>query len=151
MADTLDTIQKLIALAMDNPSAEESRSAALKAVALIVEHNITLEGRGARTFDTVNTKKTYRPDQEFDAFWSKMGKDQEAAEGEDPDLGRAGGLATTQVDTDLDDDFMRVRIKKAWRALQRERARLKTEIENEYCTRFQKPYPRPNPIDWEKP
>lgn len=151
MVDELDKIQKLIALAMDNPSAEESRSAALKAVALIVEHNVTLEGKGARTFDTINTKKTYRPDQEFDEFWSKMGRSQEAAEGEDPDLGRRRGLATTQTDTDLDDDFMRVRIKMAWRALQRERARLKTEIENEYCIRFQKPYPRPNPTDWEKP
>lgn len=42
MADPLDTVTKLIALALNNPNEEEARSAALKAVKMIRENGFTL-------------------------------------------------------------------------------------------------------------
>lgn len=157
MADTLDRIKKLVALAMNNPDIEESRSAALRAVAMIVEHNIPIGGQGgqqAQHYEPIHAKTTWKPDDEFEEFVRHATKTD--TDGVDPDLGYSGvgggtGLKAAHVDTDLDDDFMRKRIKIAWKALTRERARLKREIEEEYCKRFQKPYPRPNPVDWEKP
>jgi hypothetical protein len=43
MADPLDTVQKLMALALNNPNAEEARSAALKAVQMIGAHGFRVE------------------------------------------------------------------------------------------------------------
>jgi hypothetical protein len=43
MADALDTVKKLMALALNNPNAEEARSAALKAVQMIRAHGIILQ------------------------------------------------------------------------------------------------------------
>jgi hypothetical protein len=42
MADALDTVNKLMALALNNPNAEEARSAALKAVQMIREHKLSV-------------------------------------------------------------------------------------------------------------
>jgi hypothetical protein len=42
MADLLDRIRKLMALALKNPNHAEASSAALKAVALIDAHHVTL-------------------------------------------------------------------------------------------------------------
>lgn len=151
MAEPVAIIQKLIALAMNNPNQEEARSAAVKAVALIVQENITLEGKSALGFD-VGTKQKWKPDSEFEEFWEATKGNQHpdgAAETWDGQSSGSQALKVAVQDTDLDDDFMRKRIKAAWRALQRERARLKSEIEYQYCQRFGA-YPRPNPVDWEK-
>lgn len=152
--DVIDKFQKLVALAMDtNPAnIEEQRTAAMRAVALLVEHNLTVGGKPATQFESVNTKRTWAPDAEFDAFWAKMGNAEDHGYTQtDPDLPNTGkaGLVKAVLDTDIDDDFMRKRIKAAWRALQRERARLKTWI-YEAEQRVGKRYPRPEPMDWEK-
>lgn len=53
MADTLDRINKLIALALNNPNEEEARSAAMAAVKSIRENSIVLsEKPTAPTFTT---------------------------------------------------------------------------------------------------
>lgn len=46
MADPLETVNKLIALATNNPNAEEARSAAFKAVQLIKASGFTVERAG---------------------------------------------------------------------------------------------------------
>lgn len=149
--DIIDKFQKLVALAMDtNPNTiEEQRTAAMRAVALLVEHNLTVGGKPAMQFEPMNTKKTWAPDAEFDAFWAKMGNEAQQPDHEGATSGKTG-LVRAVIDTDLDDDFMRKRIKTAWRALQRERARLKTWIYDAE-QRVGKRYPRPEPMDWEKP
>lgn len=147
MADPLDIIQKLIALALNNPSREEAMSAALKAVSLIVEKEVTLGGRAAMGYQAA-AAKAWAPDAEFDAFWEKMNRPTG-----DPDAPWEGqssgpsGLKVAAVDTDLDDDFMRKRITYAWRAIRKEREKLKTEIYN-FETRFSTRYARPDPKDW---
>lgn len=42
MSDVLEKIRKLMALALNNPSGEEARSAALKAVQLLRDHDVVL-------------------------------------------------------------------------------------------------------------
>lgn len=149
--DVLDKFQKLVALAMDtNPAnIEEQRTAAVRAVALLVEHNLTVGGKPATQFEPINTKRTWAPDAEFDAFWAKMGMNETPSDDSNAVGGGGTGLVRAVIDTDLDDDFMRKRIKTAWRALQRERARLKTWI-YEAERKVGKRYPRPEPMDWEK-
>lgn len=162
----LDRFQKLVALAMDtNPAnIEEQRSAAVQALALLVEHNMTVNGAAPTSYGSVGTSKSWKPDDEFDAFWAGMSEEargggprpgpnnSENPDGGDSWDGQATGpqaMKAATLDTDLDPDFMRTRIKLAWRALQRERARLKTWIyEGEQQTGRR--YPRPNPMDWEK-
>lgn len=145
--NALDRFQKLAALAMDtNPAnIEEQRSAAVQAIALLVEHNLTVGGEAATTYGKVNTKKTWRPDDEFNDFWEKTKNNDASGE---PTSG-ATGMNVAVQDTDIDDDFMQKRIRAAWRALQRERARLKTWI-YEAEQRVGKRYPRPEIMDWEK-
>lgn len=160
MADTLDRVQKLIALALNNPDEEEARSAAMKAVSLIVAANFSIEGTTAGP-NVSATRRAWRPDAEFDAFWDEMDQQQHQGFRSQDDMDREGyepqnyrqqgaeGLKAAVVDTDIDDDFMRKRVKAAWRAIQRERARLKTEIYN-FEQRYRTRYPRPEPKDWEQ-
>lgn len=164
--DVLDRFRKLAALAMDtNPAnIEEQRSAAVQAIALLVEHNMTVNGGPPTSYGQANTSKSWKPDNEFDEFWAGMSSEARGGgphagpnNSENPDGGdswdgqQTGPQAMKQatLDTDLDPDFMRTRVKLAWRALQRERARLKTWI---YQAEQQegKRYPRPEVMDWEK-
>lgn len=62
MADVLDRIRKLIRLALNNPSAEEARSAALKALQLIDAHAVALSLPGAAS------GLRFHPDAFADAF-----------------------------------------------------------------------------------
>lgn len=151
--DKLGKVQKLIALAMNNPYEREAMAAAMMAVSLIVSENISLGDRPAVGFD-IGTKKVWTPDSEFDDFFNRVANAANDPDGVDPEVfsyqnATATGLKPSARDEGLDDDFMRKRTKIAWRALQRERARLKHEIylfEQRYHTR----YPRPEPMDWEK-
>jgi Protein of unknown function (DUF2786) len=162
MADSLDRVQKLIALAINNADEEEARSAAMKAISLIVLENMAIGGRLTEGVDASHLRRSWKPDQEFDTFWDEILNHQKGVH-LDPEVDpwhynegqqrttRAEGLASTEVVSDLDDAFsaMRHRIKVAWRAIQKERARLKQEIwrwENVSRRR----YPRPEPADWEK-
>lgn len=164
--DVLDRFQKLAALAMDtNPAnIEEQRSAAVQAIALLVEHNMTVNGGAATSYGKVDTKKTWKPDNEFDEFWANMSSEARGGgpsagpnnpnnpDGGDSWDGQATGpqaMKQATLDTDLDPDFMRTRIKLAWRALQRERARLKTWIYQAEQRQGGR-YPRPEVMDWEK-
>lgn len=164
--DILDRFQKLAALAMDtNPAnIEEQRSAAVQAIALLVEHNMTVNGAAPTSYGKVGTSKSWKPDNEFDEFWANMSSEargngpsagpnsRENPDGGDSWDGQATGpqaMKQATLDTDLDPDFMRTRIKLAWRALQRERARLKTEIYRAFDAKGMR-YPRPEPMDWEK-
>jgi hypothetical protein len=152
----------LIALALNNPNEEEARSAAIKAVSLIVQQNMSIEGNSAgQGIDPSKIRKAWKPDDEFEGFWDQVVNaasqtyktqedvDRSAWEQQSP-APDGGGLKTAFVDTDVEDAFsaMRNRIKVAWRAIQRERAKLKTEIyrwEQEHYKR----YPRQEPKDWE--
>lgn len=81
MADALDTVTKLMALALNNPNAEEARSAALKAVQMIHEHKL-LVSRDARPSpvdehdlsqtlaDLLNRKRKYAQDLHADIWAS---------------------------------------------------------------------------------
>lgn len=149
--DKIAKVQKLIGLAMNNPNPQEAQAAAMMAVSLIVAENISLGDRPAMGFN-MDPKKVWTPDSEFDEFYSRVAQAAQAgADDADfvPNPNAGTGLKVSAVDTDLDDDFMRKRTKIAWRAIQRERARLKHEIylfEQRYRTR----YPRPEPKDWER-
>lgn len=146
--ETVDVIQKLIALALNNPSREEAMSAALKAVTLIVDKEVTLGGKPAMGYQA-SASKAWTPDPDFDEVWAKMNRP--TNEGNDrPWEGQSNGpqdLKVAAVDTDLDVDFMRTRIKWAWRAIRDERIRLKQEIHRQFTARGEK-YPRPEPKDW---
>ena len=159
MADSLSWVQKLISLALNNPNEEEARSAAMKAVSLIVAENMTIGGANTGQ-DPTRVRKTWAPDAEFDAFWEQMAADSKKGFVSQDDVDRnpwdpqpssgEQGLKTAHVDTDVEDAFsaMRTRIKLAWRAIQRERARLKTEIYNAE-TKYSFRYPRQEPKEWE--
>ena len=153
--DILDRFQKLAALAMDtNPAnIEEQRSAAVQAIALLVEHNMTVNGEAPTSYGKVNTKKSWKPDNEFDEFWANMSSEArgnpDGAQNWEGQASGTQGLKQATLDTDLDPDFMKTRIKLAWRALQRERARLKTWIYQAEQQRGKR-YPRPEVMDWEK-
>lgn len=148
MADYVNIIQKLIALALNNPSREESMEAALKAVSLIVEKEVTLGGKPAMGFQAASAK-AWAPDPEFDAFWSRM--NQPNGEGEyESWAGQASGnqgIKVAAVDTDIDDDFMRKRITLAWRAIRNERQKLEQEIYR-FEQRSHTTYERPKAKDW---
>lgn len=160
----LDRVQKLISLALNNPDEEEARSAAFKAVSLIVQQNMSIAGSTAGgNVDPSKIKRAWKPDDEFDAFWDEIVKDSAKGFGStvsQEDLDRdawapqpsvgASGIKAAVVDTDVEDAFsaMRNRIKVAWRSIQRERVKFKTEIyrwEQQYHHR----YPRQEPKDWE--
>lgn len=160
MAETLDRVKKLIALALNNPDEEEARSAAMKAVSLIVADNMTIEGNVPLGFSPNFTgPKRWRPDDEFDQFWESVVSPKPPIQQDDLDRdpwapqqhSGAQELKAAHVDTDFDDSFnaMRTRIKIAWRAIQGERARLKMEIYN-HEVKYGYRYPRQEPKDWEK-
>jgi hypothetical protein len=161
MADALDRVQKLISLALNNPDEEEARSAAMKAVSLIVQQNMSIDGSTAGTnVDPSRIRRAWKPDEEFDSFWDNIVKDTKKGFTSQDDIDRdawapqptqAGGIKAAHVDTDVEDAFsaMRNRIKIAWRAIQRERAKLKTEIYR-WEQRYREKYPRQNPEDWER-
>lgn len=143
--DTIEKIRKLLALALSNPNEEEARSAAMKAAEMIRDNNITLGGITV----TQPVKNWQGPDVEFDEI---LRATERRPDGSNPWEGQASGPQSVKkaiIDTDIDDDFMRKRIKLAWQAIRVERERLKTEIHNEFTMRFHKPYPRPEPKDWE--
>lgn len=160
MAESLDRVKKLIALALNNPDEEEARSAAMKAVSLIVADNMTIEGNTPLGFSPDFKKaRRWKPDKEFDAFWETVMGTQKAQTSDDIDRdpwapqqsSGATQLKASIVDNDVEDAFsaMRHRIKIAWRAIQGERARLKMEIYN-HEVRAGRRYPRQEPKDWEK-
>lgn len=145
--DKIDIIQKLIALALNNPNRAEAESASMKAVSLIVENNITLDGKPAMGFQGA-AAKAWAPDPEFDAFWEKM--QQPTYDPDRPWEGQSSGpqdIKVAAVDTDLDDDFMRKRITWAWRAIRAERSKLEKDIWWQEQQRGVK-YPRPHAKDW---
>lgn len=159
MADVLDRVQKLIALALNNPNDEEASSAAMKAVSLIVAANLSIGGQAADTPFDPRRRKAWKPDSEFDTFWDDIVQQASKSRSQDdidrdawapPQHSGATELKAATVDTDVEDAFsaMRNRIKIAWRAIQRERARLKTEIHN-WEVRYGHRYPRQEPKDWE--
>lgn len=160
MADVLDRVQKLIALALNNPNDEEASSAAMKAVSLIVAANLSIGGQATDTPFDPRRRKAWKPDSEFDTFWEDVVQQAGKARSQD-DIDRdawapqshsgATELKAATVDTDVEDAFsaMRNRIKIAWRAIQKERARLKTEIHN-WEVRYGHRYPRQEPKDWEE-
>lgn len=153
MADHIDIIQKLMALALNNPNRNEALAAAMKAVSLIVEKEVTLGGKPALGYQAA-AAKAWAPDPEFDAFWERMkqqGQPQSTEEsyvdGTYSSGGTSSGLKASTSDTDLDDDFMRKRITWAWRAIRAERIRLERWIQ-EQTAHYREKYPRPHAKDW---
>jgi hypothetical protein len=135
--DTIDKIRKLLALALSNPNENEAKAAALKAAEMIRDNNITLGGITV----TQPVKNWTAPDVEFDDIVSAV------EHANDPTSGKTG-IKPSIPDTDIDDDFMRKRIKLAWQAIRNERERLKREI-GDWERRHRERYPRPEPKDWE--
>lgn len=130
MANTVDVIEKLIQLALHNPSREEAASAALKAVTLIDQFQIPI---GADVTIIRDVADEWKPpteeenqviddllkgrkiDPEYRAQWSK-----ENAE--------AGGLINQNNSPMTGTDAFRQRLVDAWRALREERVRLRAEV-----------------------
>lgn len=118
MANPVDLVEKLIALALNNPSEEEAKSAALKAVSLIHEHSLPV---GAGSPDPIRVgRRTYTPDPEFEQVLADLLK-----HNQNPDEFVA---KVVYQDTEIDDDFMRKRVKKAWEEIRLARKRLEGEI-----------------------
>lgn len=134
MANQLDIIQKLIALATNNPSEAEAAAAALKAVRLIQRHNIRIGELGE------SRKVPKRPEDDPD-FMNVV--DEILKNAVNPDEWKP---LATYVDTDVDDDFWMKKIKDAWRAIRVERKRLESAI-HEYRTRSGRSY---DPPEWVK-
>jgi hypothetical protein len=97
MADALDTVNKLMALALNNPNVEEARSAALKAVQMIREHKLSVcrvtltqtpPAPNRSPYDIFTqqmweqaqrAQQHYRQQQpiEYEPYWTKPGKGHE--------------------------------------------------------------------------
>lgn len=116
MAEPLEIIHKLIALALHNPNEEEARSAAYRAVEMIMEHQIPIGGKTA-----VNRAPTLTPEEqgEFQEILSAL-MTRKNPDGFTP--------STYHQDFDIDDGFMKKRIIDAWRKLREERKRFEAEI-----------------------
>lgn len=135
MADRNTQIRKLIALALNNPNEQEAAAAAMKAVRMI--------GAGGDIPTPISSAtKTYVRDEEFEAFWDRMNNPDVSAD--DYPAGGPTDLKAAAVDTELDDDFMRKRITRAWRAIRKERKILEGEIDR-YERNTRQRYPKP---DW---
>lgn len=120
MATDLDLIRKLIKLALHNPNEAEAHAAALKACELLEDAPVLAEGK------SIPLNKTYKPDPEFDATVEELFKRaKDSMKSTNPDEFKPERMAP---DTDIDDDFMRQRIKKAWQRIRDERANLNAEI-----------------------
>jgi hypothetical protein len=133
----IEKIRKLLALALSNPNEEEARSAAMKAAEMIRDNNITLGGITV----TQPVRNWQGPDVEFEEILKAT---ERRPDGSNPWEGRASGpqgIKQAILDTDLDDDFMRKRIKDAWRAIREERAKLQGEI-HRYEVETHRHYPR---------
>lgn len=135
MEDT-DLLKKLLALALHNPSEEEARSAAMAACRLIQDRNITIGGERV----TLPVNNWEKPSPEFEETWAEMQpKTQPNGEGRRDEFNAGEGLKTPIQDNDIDDDFMRKRVIKAWQMIREERANLYREI-HMMETRFQTRY-----------
>lgn len=119
MADTIDQIRKLLALALNNPNEEEARSAAMQAARLIEKHNVTMGGQAV----TIPTREWQPPDTSVEDLLRAASK---ANGKEAPPAGHPNSVMIT--DNEMDDDFMRKRITLAWRAIQETRKKLEMDI-----------------------
>lgn len=113
--EVLDKVRKLIELANHNPNNFEALAAAAKAVQLIEEHSLLQDER-----PIPQSARAWKPDVEFDEVVAAMNR-------QSPDL---QGPTFKYPDMDIDDDFMRKRVKEAWGRIREERARLQAEIHN---------------------
>lgn len=112
MADTIDIVHKLIALATNNPNEAEAMAAALKAVQLIQQNNIPLGiVRPSRA------KASWTAQEEADFAETVAGLMKRPS----PD---AFVPETVYPSFDLDDGFMKRRITDAWRRIREERAKI---------------------------
>lgn len=134
MADTLDIIGKLMALALNNPNEAESLRAALKAVQLIEKHQIPLGDTIIRKGD--QGTKWAEPSEDFmsqvDEILKDRGKGGRTPDSSDftEETGGGAGLKVAAVESDLEDRvsaFQR-QIIRAWRAIRETRKKLDTEI-----------------------
>lgn len=113
--ETIDLIQKLLALATNNPNEEEAKLAALKAAQLIVESAIPLGKVGpVRKRSTWTTAEETEFKEALDAMLARR-PDEFTPE-------------TTYPSFDIDDGFMKTRITEAWRKIRACRA----EVERYY-------------------
>jgi protein required for attachment to host cells len=117
MAETIDIIHKLMALAMNNPNEEEARSAAYRAVAMLTEHEIPI---GGKTTAAKTPAMTPEEQTEFKDILAGL------ARRDNPDEFRPASYYTT---TEIDDEFMKKRIIAAWRQIREMRAQLTSEIQ----------------------
>lgn len=121
--ETIDLIEKLIRLATNNPNEEEARSAALKAVTLIINSNITLGDNSKRISHGPEAPK-YKPvDEETEDLINEILKGTAKQRGEP-------GLKVKPEETEIDDEFMIKRIKLAWNRIRQERRNVEA-IRNE--------------------
>lgn len=134
-ADTLDIIQKLMALALNNPNEAESLRAALKAIQLIEKHQIPLGDTIIRKGD--KGTKWAAPSEDFMSQVDEILKGVNKKWKENPDsadyteaTGGSAGLKVAAVESDVEDrqSAFQKQIIRAWRAIRDTRRRLETEI-----------------------
>ena len=117
MAETVDIIYKLMALALNNPNEHEAQSAAMKAVRMIVDNDVAIGSLHSQTRAKV-VPLTPEENVEFSAVMSAI------MTAPNPDNFKP---ATTYQDYDLDDGFMKKRLISAWRQLREHRKRVEGE------------------------
>lgn len=117
MADPVDIVQKLMALALNNPNKEEARSAAYRAVAMLVEHQIPI-GRAGKVVSHQATILTPEETVEYGEVLSSLTRS-------NPDEFKPESYYAT---TEIDDEFMKKRILLAWRQIREQRKSLQHEI-----------------------
>lgn len=129
MADDIDKLRKLLALALHaNTPEEEARTAAMQACKLIEDHEIQM---GGQRVTMPQPKKWSAPDTDvWNDIMDTVHK-QQRAQGEQQEEGPAGpdGVKPFETDYDIDDDFMRKRITIAWQAIRDERRNLEYFID----------------------
>ena len=130
--DAIDKLKKLLALALHNSNVEEARSAALQACKVIQDNNLTIGGETV----TIPVKNWDAPNQaEIDSMMSALEHQTAGPSVDDanapPVYKQEPGLkrATLEEGVESDTDAFAKRCVFAWRAIRRERAQLKKEIE----------------------
>lgn len=132
MANTVDVIEKLIQLALNNPEPAEAAAAALKAVALIDKYSIPI-GTNVTIIRDVTDWKPPTPEETAVVEELLKGKpryDQNAGHdwaGQHHE-GKTEGLINQDNTPQTGKDAFRQRLIDAWRALREERKKLEAEV-----------------------
>lgn len=132
MAETIDIIEKLIQLALNNPNENEAMLAAMKVVRLLDKFQIPI-GANVTILREADLKWT-PPSQDFmdtveDILKNKRDYNPDASPMRDRPQSAHGGLTIQNRDIVDQQEAWRTRMVDAWRALREERLRFQSEVQ----------------------